>query len=140
MSAASRNKGARYETEILRFFRERGGYVGMRSRQFKIGGGEEPDVLICRIKGGKPLQIEAKNRKTMPAKSHVAALEQAEACGDGIAIAISKVARKPIEDAIVTMRFGVFLELYEAEPSIRELFHKLVPQKVPITDPDLSDG
>lgn len=98
----------------------RGRYVAMRSRQFKLGGGSEPDVLAVHHMA-RPLQIEAKNRRTMPAKSHVDALEQAEATGPGLAIAVAKIARKPIEQAIVTMRFGVLLELLDQIAGLERL-------------------
>lgn len=109
---ASRDKGARFELELLRFLKDRR-YAAIRSRQFKIGGAGDPDVLAVYFAGGKPLKIEAKNRKNMPSKTHLAALAQAEAAGEGIPIAVSKVARRPITEAVVTMRFGDLLDLYE---------------------------
>lgn len=118
MGSQSRAKGARFETELLGFLRHR--YVAMRSRQFKVGGGGEPDILAVHH-AAHPLQIEAKNRKTMPAKGHVDALEQAEATGPGLAIAVSKIARRPITEAIVTMRFGPLLDLLDELAGLRRL-------------------
>lgn len=109
---ASRDKGARFERELLAHLKGRR-YAAIRSRQFKIGGGDDPDVLAVHFAGGRPLKVECKNRKTLPAKGHVDALVQAEKAGEGIALAVSKIARRPIEEAIVTMRFGEFLALYE---------------------------
>lgn len=126
MSTASRNKGARFELEILKYLRERG-YSAMRSRQFKQGGSEEPDVLACQAKGNIPLHIEGKNRKTLPSKGHVDALVQAEqTCSKGgVAIAVHKIARAKMEDAIVTMRFGTFLALYEGRADTAALLAAL---------------
>lgn len=109
---ASRAKGARGELELAKFLRSRR-YAVMRSRQFKVGGGEEPDILAVHFAGGRPLKMECKNRKTLPAKGHVDALEQAEKAGEGIAVAVCKVARAPLGQAIVTMRLEEFLALYE---------------------------
>lgn len=111
--AASRNKGARFERSLLDHFRKRQ-YAAMRSRQFKKGGGLEPDILAVHFAGGRPLKVECKARKTMPAKSHLDALGQAERAGEGMAIVVSKVERRPISEAVVTMRLGPFLELYES--------------------------
>jgi len=132
VSLRSRAKGARYETELKTYLRGR--YVCMRSSQFKLGGGSEPDILAVHHLA-RPLQIEAKNRRTMPARSHVAALEQAEATGPGLAIAVAKVARQPIEQAIVTMRFGALLELLDQVAGLERLVKQHAAQTAR-TDPE----
>lgn len=108
---ASRNKGARWETALRRFLRE-AGYLVLRSNQRKLGGDAEPDLLAAHYRT-MPLLVECKDRKTLPSKAHVEALLQAEAAGPGLAIAVHKIARRPIGDAIVNLRLGAFLELME---------------------------
>lgn len=110
---ASRAKGARGENEIARYLKSRR-YAVMRSRQFKRDGGNDPDLLAVNFAGGRALKLECKNRKSMPAKCHVDALEQAEKAGEGMALAVAKVARKPIGQAVVTLRLDEFLTLYES--------------------------
>jgi Holliday junction resolvase len=115
MSRKSRNKGARFELEMLRHLQARG-YSAMKSQQRKAGGGDFPDVLAVQASGNLPLHVECKNVQGLPSVQHMDALAQAQATlpkDGGVALAVHKLARKPIEDAIVTMRLGDFLALYE---------------------------
>lgn len=105
----SRDKGARFEREVLAYFRARG-FTVMRSRQFKLGGSLEPDVLAAMA--GAVLKIECKSRKDLPSKAHRDALAQAIATlGDGTPIALIKSPGKPILDAIVELRLSDFIEV-----------------------------
>lgn len=111
--SASRAKGARLELEMVKYLRGRR-YAAARLRQFQKGGSDNPDVLACHFAGGRPLKIECKNRKGMPSQAVLDALGQAERAGEGLAMAVHRVERKPLRDAVVSMRLGDVLDLYEA--------------------------
>lgn len=117
--AGSKAKGARGEVKLATFLRSRR-YAVMRAgvQQRRKGGAIVPDVLAVHFAGGRPLKLEHKNRKGMPAKSHTDALAQAEIAGEGIAIAVAQVPRVPPEQWVATIRLGDLLELYEGRSAL----------------------
>lgn len=106
----SREKGARFEREALAYLKELG-FSCMRSRQFRVGGADDPDI-IASIPMGPTLKIECKSRKDLPSKAHSDALQQAmDTTGPGIPLVLIKRAGKSVELGTVELRADEFFEL-----------------------------
>lgn len=106
----SREKGARFEREALAYLKELG-FSCMRSRQFRVGGADDPDIMAS-IPMGPTLKIECKSRKDLPSKAHSDALQQAtDTKGPGIPIVMIKRPGKGADDCTVEMRADGFFEL-----------------------------
>lgn len=138
MSALSRRKGAKWQAELAKRWRDLGLWITARSSQ-----GEQK----CRREDkpadieGTPFSVEAKHRRSC---RPLQALEQSEAEAEGRAdwrdaIAVCRPHGAAIEDAVVVMRLTTFETLARtAQPRCRESIEHAAVLRV-LNDESLSD-
>lgn len=101
MSKSQRTKGANFEREVVRQFRELGHHVARNLDQWRDGGG---DIAL------KRWMFECKRRAKISVYEW---MEQCKAAARGEQVPVV-IARGDNKEALVIMRFEDFLEMFDA--------------------------
>ena len=108
----SRAKGYRYEAALRDYLKSREWYVTRHDQ--RVAGNEYPDLTATHLASELSLKLEAKDRKTMPSKADLGALEQAESSSSPHrAVAVVKVAREKPGKHVAIMRLETLLDIID---------------------------